>query len=99
IQRGIVGLEDLMKVLGEDQVERLLAEVCESSEDDHVEPEVSIHSAIEECACKPVHGIDFGRYEQLEFLAEGATGRVYKGYDPTLRRYVAVKLLKTEDME
>ena len=99
IQRGIVGLEDLMNVLGEDHVESLLAEVCEFTEDDRVDPEASVQSTSEEFSRKAVHGIGFGRYEQLQFLAEGATGRIYKAYDPMLRRYVAVKLLKTEDLE
>ncbi|MCI0604351.1 serine/threonine protein kinase [bacterium] len=99
IQRGIVGLEDLMNILGEDQLESLLAEVCESTEDDCVEPDVAVQAATQEVESKPVHGVWFGRYEQPVFLGEGATGRVFTAFDPVLRRYVAVKLLKTEDME
>ncbi len=99
IQRGIVGLEDLMNILGEDQLERLLAEVCESTEDDCAEADVCVQSGSQKVTGKPVHGIWFGRYEQPVFLGEGATGRVFTAFDPVLHRYVAVKLLKTEDIE
>lgn len=99
IQRGIVGLEDLMNILGEDQLENLLAEVCESTEDECLEPDFAVQTATQETNGKPVHGIWFGRYEQPVFLGEGATGRVFTAFDSALRRYVAVKLLKTEDLE
>jgi beta-N-acetylhexosaminidase len=35
----------------------------------------------------------FGRYRLLSLIGEGATGKVYKAYDTTLDRDVAVKLL------
>ncbi|QEL15742.1 serine/threonine-protein kinase [Limnoglobus roseus] len=35
-----------------------------------------------------------GKYEIVDELGEGGMGRVYKAFDPELKRYVAVKVLK-----
>jgi serine/threonine-protein kinase len=38
----------------------------------------------------------FGRYEVLGELGDGAMGRVYRAFDPVVRRTVAVKTIKSE---
>lgn len=42
-------------------------------------------------------GETFGRYENLKLLGEGGMARVYRAYDPTLGRAVALKFIKGED--
>lgn len=39
----------------------------------------------------------FGRYERIEFLGEGGMAQVYRAYDPSLDRMVALKFLRMED--
>ena len=41
----------------------------------------------------------FGRYEVTDLLGEGGYGRVYRGYDPELRRVVAIKVPRRERIE
>jgi len=38
----------------------------------------------------------FGRYEVLEEIGDGAMGRVYRAWDPVVRRTVAIKTVKSE---
>jgi WD40 repeat protein/tRNA A-37 threonylcarbamoyl transferase component Bud32/tetratricopeptide (TPR) repeat protein len=40
-----------------------------------------------------------GRFEVRRFLGEGGFGRVYEAYDPSLKRQVALKLLRPEQMQ
>lgn len=39
----------------------------------------------------------YGHYLNLQFLGQGGMARVYKGWDPTLNRPVALKFLRVED--
>ena len=39
------------------------------------------------------------RYELMDFVGEGGMGRVYKAFDPVLKRPVALKFLRREDPE
>lgn len=44
-------------------------------------------------------GKAFATYVDLQFIAEGAMGAVYKAFDPKLKRSVALKLLKPDLVE
>jgi len=39
----------------------------------------------------------FGRYENLEFIGQGAMAKVYKANDPSLHRTVALKFIRGDD--
>ncbi|HSF04095.1 MAG TPA: serine/threonine-protein kinase, partial [Solirubrobacterales bacterium] len=40
----------------------------------------------------------FGRYEVVEEIGNGAMGRVYRGFDPLVRRSVAIKTVRSEHL-
>ncbi|MCK5439967.1 MAG: serine/threonine protein kinase, partial [Gemmatimonadetes bacterium] len=39
----------------------------------------------------------FGKYQVVDQIGEGGFGRVYKGWDPVLKRYVAIKTCSFAD--
>jgi serine/threonine protein kinase len=41
-------------------------------------------------------GTQLGHYVIMEEIAEGGMGKVYKGFEPALERYVAIKVLRAE---
>lgn len=45
-----------------------------------------------------MHPQKFGRYEILAEIGDGAMGRVYRGFDPLVRRPVAIKTVKSEHL-
>lgn len=44
-------------------------------------------------------GVFFGKYQIVERIGQGGFGKVYKGWDPSLKRYVAVKTCSFVDPE
>src|SRR5262245_15706954 len=42
-------------------------------------------------------GTNFGRYQNLAFIGQGAMAKVYKAQDPTLGRTVALKFIRGDD--
>ncbi len=45
-----------------------------------------------------MHPQKFGRYEVLAEIGDGAMGRVYRAFDPLVRRPVAIKTVKSEHL-
>ena len=41
---------------------------------------------------------NFGRYEVVDEIGDGAMGRVYRGFDPLVRRVVAIKTVRSEHL-
>src|SRR5262245_53699652 len=42
-------------------------------------------------------GTNFGRYQNLTFIGQGAMARVYKAHDPSLDRTVALKVIRGDE--
>ena len=67
----------------------------------HTSPNSKIASALPEFRPAfleqfPVSGCRLGDYELREILGRGAMGIVFKGYEPSLARFVAIKMLAPE---
>lgn len=41
----------------------------------------------------------FGRYEIIEKIGQGSMGNVYKGFDPQIKREIALKVLREDQLE
>ncbi len=48
------------------------------------------------CMITSLVGQTLGKYELIDFIGEGGMASVYKGYDATIDRYVAIKVLVTD---
>ncbi len=56
----------------------------------------SAPSGTERSAVTPAPGVDFGVYEVVERLGAGGMGEVWRAWDPSLEREVALKVLPAE---
>ncbi|MFO0633715.1 MAG: serine/threonine-protein kinase [Nannocystaceae bacterium] len=69
-----------------DVCRRLIAELARASLDEHAPPPLP--------AATPACDWAYGRYRLRSLVGAGAMGTVWHGYDPALRRDVALKLLR-----
>ena len=79
-----------MKRLSAETLRRLAADL-------HTEPEDELESEVRRARATGARVL--GRYLLLEEIGRGSGGRVYRAYDPTLRRLAAVKLLSIRALD
>ncbi|HJZ11956.1 MAG TPA: protein kinase, partial [Acidobacteriota bacterium] len=65
----------------------------------HDSPSPVLEPLPKDSSVEPLHPQKLGRYENLELIGAGGMAEVYKAYDPSLKRYVALKLIKWEAPE
>ena len=84
-------------VLSESQIARLKADVPSSTLDKPTPPVQTpptlppIYTA--------THLRTWGHYRNLNFIGEGGMGRIFKAYEPSLQRHVALKILRGDSPE
>ncbi len=96
VEKDLLAFDDVIRLLNEEQVESLFAEACEGSETKRNAPPPGSDS---EEVQQPGSGLNFAEYENLQLIGEGAMGKVYKAFHKSLERFIALKLLKTQDKE
>ncbi len=98
VEKELLAFDDVVRLLNEEQVESLFAEACK---DTNTERSSSSPVAPPEKSAPEVvgSGSTFGCYENLQLIGEGAMGKVYKAFHISLERFVALKILKTQDKE
>ncbi len=74
------------------RVERLVAKLHRAGLTEGSDPE-QVEDALTSGVFRP-GALYFGRYQALEIFAEGAMGVVFRGWDPRLKRPVALKTLR-----
>lgn len=107
VQKELLQLDPLLEkgILDSAAVERLMEEVAESDEGSssgsvpRFQPKESLkiqNLSPANSTRNPAEDSCFGRYKNLHFLGRGAMAEVYKAFDETLDRNVALKLIRPE---
>lgn len=107
VQKELLQLDPLLEkgILDSAAVERLMEEVAESDEGSSSgsvsgsqpkEPVKLQNLSVPHSNRNLAEDTCFGRYKNLQFVGRGAMAEVYKAFDETLNRSVALKLIRPE---